>query len=118
MIISFAYTVDALLSGKKSVTRRKWTPRYHLTWVKAWREGRRIHQAWDKSPRCGGHHIADIRLTYVPYQEVLRDMPWTDLELEGTGHKRVSDFVAAFFDNEYERVSVIRFEVIPLAASG
>jgi len=43
-------------------------------------------------------------------------MPWTDLELEGTGHKRVSDFVAAFFDNEYERVSVIRFEMIPLTA--
>jgi hypothetical protein len=51
MIISFIWTIEPLLAGLKTCTRRAWADSYFQLWVRAWRESRHIHQVWDKSPR-------------------------------------------------------------------
>lgn len=69
MIISFAWTTGALLSGDKTVTRRFWTDAY----AKRFKKGMLV-DAYDKSPRCRGKKVADIRLTKDPYKEKLSNM--------------------------------------------
>jgi hypothetical protein len=51
MIISFGLTVNELLSGTKTVTRRFWSQRQIDTILRLYGRGRREHQAWDKNPR-------------------------------------------------------------------
>lgn len=83
MIISFAWTTQALLEGRKTVTRRIWAPRTVASIKRAFDEGRRIHEAWDKLPHAGGKRVGYIELTERPRIEHLRDMPESDLEAEG-----------------------------------
>lgn len=76
-IISFAWTTPALLSGVKTVTRRQWNDDY----ARSFRPGD-VCQAWDKSPRFFGKHVADIVL------ESVKKLPWhstpdSDYEAEG-----------------------------------
>ena len=80
MIISFAHTTGALLSGQKTVTRRDWADRH----VTHFHEGDLV-QAWDKLPRAHGQHVANIRLTTAPQREPLLVMPDSDYEAEGFG---------------------------------
>ncbi len=47
MILSFSWTTDALLAGKKTCTRHQWSPRTAQSWMNAYRFGRHIH------PRLG-----------------------------------------------------------------
>lgn len=108
MIISFAWTIDPLLAGLKTCTRRAWSDPYFQLWVKAWRDGRHIHQAWDKSPRFGGHQQAWIRLTCEPYRELLADMPDSDLVAEGGLWGSRAEFMA-LFDEPDKPVAVVRF---------
>lgn len=84
MILSFAWTTDALLSGKKTCTRRQWSDRTAIAWLNAYRQGRLMHQAWTNAPFVqNARKVADIRLTQLPYQERLTDTPESDLEAEG-----------------------------------
>ena len=108
MIISFAWTIDPLLAGLKTCTRRQWSEVYFQRWVKAWREGRHIHEAWDKSPRFGGRRRAWVRLTCEPYLELLADMPESDLEAEGGLWASKEEFIA-LFDEPEKHVAVVRF---------
>ncbi len=78
MIISFAWTTDALVAGRKTCTRRHWDPEY----AARFRAGT-VHDAYDRLPRVGGKKIGRIRLTRDPYQERLCDIPDTDYEAEG-----------------------------------
>lgn len=78
MIISFAWTIQALLDEKKTVTRRDWDDKY----------ARRLHKgdivdAYDKNPRAGGKHIADIKITKEPYRQCLHDVTDEDVIKEG-----------------------------------
>ena len=77
-IISFAWTTPALLAGRKTVTRRDWSPR----WVKFIREGDEM-AAYDKSPRYGGRQVGVIRLTAPLVQEWTNEAPPSDYEAEG-----------------------------------
>ena len=77
-IISFHWTVEALLAGAKTVTRREWSEKY----ARSFKAGERV-QAWDKSPRYGGKKVAVIELTQDPYQEYLDDAPASDFQAEG-----------------------------------
>ena len=108
MIISFAWTIEPLLAGLKTCTRRRWSDAYFARWVKAWREGRHVHQAWDKSPRFGGQRRAWIRLTCEPYRELLADMPESDLVAEG-GLWDSKDEFKVLFDEPDKPVAVVRF---------
>lgn len=82
MIVSFAWTTKVLLAGHKRCTRRMWNDNYFDQWVYAWRAGRRVHDAYDRQPRFGGHKVGEIRLTCEPYRERLAEMPESDL-IEG-----------------------------------
>jgi hypothetical protein len=84
LILSFARTSEAFMAGVKTVSRRDWSERYAMQWVKAWEEGRTRHQAWNKVPRCNGaHQIGFFDLKACVYQERLVDMPEEDVKAEG-----------------------------------
>lgn len=78
MIISFAWTTPALLAGAKSCTRREWDDGY----ARRFRDGELV-DAYDRSPRAGGHKVATVRLTVAPTFELMRAMPDGDYEAEG-----------------------------------
>ena len=78
MIISFAWTSPALLAGSKSCTRREWDAGYAAKFHKG-----DIVQAWDKSPRFHGKHVADICLRAAPTLEPISTMPSIDYVREG-----------------------------------
>jgi len=77
-IISFAWTTQALLKGKKTVTRRDWNDKYAKSFHKD-----DIVQAYDKNPRSGGKKIAEIILTAEPYKQWLHDVIDEDEKREG-----------------------------------
>lgn len=106
-IISFAWTAEELLAGKKTVTRRRWKDSY----ARQFSAGDTV-RAFDKSPRFGGKQIALIRITDV-YEECLREMPESDVAKEGGRWKNKKEFIEAIFlGDEKLVVWVIRFEVI------
>ena len=74
MIISFAWTTQALIEGRKTMTRRDWKPRAIANLQRAYDRGEIIHQAWDKVPYAGGRRVGFIQLTQRPYLEMLRDI--------------------------------------------
>lgn len=111
MILAFSWTTEALLSGKKTCTRRTWSDRTALRWISAYQQGKQVHQAWDKTPRVrGAKKVGDIRLTHMPYQERLADMPDSDVEAEGGLWKDKKEFVEEFGNSDLI-VWVVRFEL-------
>ncbi len=75
-IISFSDTTEALLAGRKTVTRRQWKD----TYAKTFHEGEYV-QAYNKNPRNGGKPVAIIQLTQAPYLDAR--LLTTDWEAEG-----------------------------------
>lgn len=109
MIITFAWTSKQFLSGLKSVTRRDWSDRTFEQWCRAWDQGRRIHKAYDKSPRCGGQQIGTFHLSQRPYRERLIDMPKRDLIREGGLWKTKEEFIELLGGDPDKVMTVIRF---------
>lgn len=116
LIISFAWTVPAILAGRKSCTRRDWNESY----ARKFRKGD-IVQAWDKNPRNGGRQIGTIRLTADPYNELLSEAPEADWEAEGFAYLTeigctVNGRAPVEFWNGWKASSdklwVIRFEIV------
>lgn len=112
MIISFAWTTDALLAGKKRCTRRMWDDKYFQKWVSAYRAGNIQHDAYNKTPRAGGKKVATIRLTCEPYKERLGDMPASDVIEEGGLWRDKQEFIELFGGDPDKVVCVIRFELV------
>lgn len=79
MILSFAWTTPALLSGHKTMTRRDWTHAHAAKFTVG-----RLVDAWDRSPRTGkGRKVATIRITREPHMEWSSDLTEYDVEREG-----------------------------------
>ena len=110
--ISFSLTTDEFLSGRKTVTRRRWKPRHLAMWQRLWDMGRLEHDAWDKVPYCGGKKIGRFRLTCRPYLERLADMPESDLAAEGGMVETLAEFYWLIGSGPEEQVAVVRFENI------
>ena len=113
--ISFEWTTPALLAGEKTVTRRAWKASY----AQSLYVGQQL-QAWDKSPRSGGHKVGVIELTRSPYLESTRLAPQEDyfaegfayLESEGFEVDGLSPFeVWTRWKREPVDLWVVRFEV-------
>ncbi len=121
MILSFAWTTDVLLAGNKTCTCRVWSERTARAWVNAYqgdgrfanrRRHRLLHSAWDKCSFIkGAKKIADIRLTQLPYQERLTDMPQSDLDAEGGLWASLDEFINLFGSPETV-VWMVRFELV------
>ena len=78
MIISFAWTTDALLAGRKTCTRRDWNREYAAKFVKG-----TVADAYDRLPRVHGKPVGKVEIQRPPYPERLRDIPDSDYEAEG-----------------------------------
>lgn len=78
MIISFAWTTEALLAEAKKVTRRDWSKEYAAKF-----RGGTVHSAYNRQARFGGEKVGDVKLCLPPYPERTRDIPDEDYELEG-----------------------------------
>ena len=101
-----------MLAGKKHCTRREWDERYFQQWVRAYRAGNIIHDAYDKTPRAGGKRVATFQLTCEPYKERLGDMPERDVIEEGGLWRDKWEFIELFGGDPNMVVSVIRFELV------
>jgi len=77
MIISFAWTTPALLSGEKTRTRREWSDEY----AKRCKVGDLI-QAYDKQPRFKGKKVAVIKIIGIKKEDITL-MPEDDYFKEG-----------------------------------
>lgn len=108
--ISFFLTTKEFLSGRKTVTRRRWKPRHLAMWQRLWDTGRLEHDAWDKLPYAGGKKVGRFRLTCRPYLERLIDMPESDLVAEGGMAETLAEFRQLVGGTLQERLAVIRFE--------
>lgn len=122
MILSNARTTNVLLAGKKTCTRRVWSDaskaglplpaRTATAWISAYQGDRLLHSAWDKCSFVkGAKKIADIRLTQLPYQERLEDMPQPDLNAEGGLWASKEEFINLFGSPDTV-VWVVRFELV------
>lgn len=76
--ISFAWTLEPLLEGVKSVTRRAWKPKYAARFHKG-----DLVIAYDKMPHHGGKRVALLKLTHDPYLESTIKLPEEDYVNEG-----------------------------------
>ncbi len=118
LIISFAWTVPALLARRKSCTRRDWNATYAARFHKG-----DLVQAWDKSPRIGGKRIGTVRLTADPEQIPANALPPEDWENEGFAYlteigctvhgKTPQDFWDGWLASPY-KVWVVRFEIVDI----
>src|SRR5262249_47229979 len=96
MIISFAWTTDALLDGRKTVTRRDWPDSHAIKFPVG-----HVAIAYNKQPMFGGVPVARIRIVSVrrePLAKLLEDSRYGSAELarEGDLWADVHEFVALF----------------------
>lgn len=112
MMISFAYTCDALRAGVKTVTRRQWQRSHFDKWETAWYQKRLVHKAYDRNPRNGGKHIGFLHLTHRPVMSTYGDMAAEDLAAEGGLWESVEDFMTAVGATPTTPCAVIRFQFV------
>lgn len=111
-LISFGWTWEQLLLGKKTVTRRTWKARH----ARQFKVGD-VVQAWSRGPHRRGQHVADIEITAIA-QERVGDMPEADLAPEGGRWATLEDFAANFPQGPDTMVWVVRFRVVKLTLAG
>lgn len=85
MIISFAWTSESFKAGRKTKTRREWTPEY----ASRFRIGD-LCKAYDKQPRFGGKQIGELIVESLTYEDI-DTMPDSDYELEGFAYLEEQD---------------------------
>ena len=116
-IISFAWTIEPLLGGRKTVTRRKWSDKYarrfkHMDLV----------QAYDRQPEYRGRCMAIIELAGDPYKEPLSAMTDEEEKAEGGLWGSAWAFIDDYSKGADARYDfdlwVIRFEVIKVEPAG
>jgi hypothetical protein len=107
--ISFSKTVDELVSGKKTQTRRAWQEDYAKNFVRYFEKGIAI-PALSKGRHRGGHELGHIRLTKRPYQQYLSEMTAQDLQEEGGMVATAQEFIDGFFEGQDRLVWVLHFE--------
>lgn len=66
LIMSFAHTADALVAGRKTVTRRCWKESHAAKFTPG-----TLVAAWDHLPHRGGKKIAVLRIVSVRLSDVL-----------------------------------------------
>jgi len=64
-IISFAWTTEPLLSGRKTRTRRKWSDKY----ANRFKVGD-VCYAYDRQPRFKGKKVAEIKITSIKKEDI------------------------------------------------
>lgn len=115
MIISFGTTckkaeelgvADPLLTGIKTVTRRKWKQSHIDNLIKNIDD---YHDAYSAAPYAKGKKIGKIKLTKLPYQQNIKEMTEKDLINEGNFWKTVPEFAKCIGCSINDIVWVIEF---------
>ena len=88
--ISFAWTTDALLAGRKTCTCRDWEADY----AERFKAGDLI-AAYDRSPRFKGKQIATLRLTHDATKATLGELYPEDGGYEAEGFAYYDEQIAA-----------------------
>ena len=113
MILSFGWTTQEFLDGKKTVTRRLWKEKTLIAWQNAWDKGKITHKAYSKQPSYGGQQIGLIELTCRPYLEPIAEMPESDCLAEGGKCATVAEFIDYYFKGDRTLVPVVvRFKKV------
>lgn len=119
-IISFGWTAIALLTGNKTVTRREWTESYAESFYKG-----EYLQAYEKSLRYVGKHIATIQLTNNPYKEWSANCSdWhaegfqflTEHNIKSNGHSPKE--ILADWQTNPRMLWVVRFQLLNITEAG
>lgn len=100
LYISFGWTCQYL--ENKTVTRRDWEDSHAAKFIRAYRD-RKIIKAYDKDPRYGGVVIGSLLLTTEPFRQPLTEIPSADLIAEGGMCETVEQFVAKYFDGDFNQ---------------
>jgi hypothetical protein len=127
MILSFSSTWPAVVTRQKTQTMRTWKPQTIKWYQRAAANGAFV-DAYDKSPRHGGHKIADIRIVRVtlnvdtrtlgrddwvqegfPY---LQSLEW---EIDGKTSRELWEF---WQKRNTEPMTQVEFEVLDLTSYG
>ncbi len=114
--ISFGYTCDRLLTGQKTVTRRKWKERYAKMFIKAYQEGKQI-RAIDKDFRYGGKIVGWLTLTQEPRSGWTHELTQDDCIKEGYPELSPAQFRDKFFKSpkdETMHVWILEFKFEPI----
>lgn len=124
--ISFAWTSDALIQGRKTVTRRIWKDVH----ASKFKPGMPV-EAWSRRPSWGGKRIGTIRIVDVRKESLFRmiDEPEygkTEIQKEGGLWDTPGEFVAGFVEGgrvtsdapdvwrvEFELLEVVNAEAKP-----
>lgn len=113
MIISFAWTTEAFLQRRKTATRRFWDEKYTQRFIRSCEKNKGCFQAYDRSPRYGGHAIGVCRLTCQPYKQALSLFTDADEKAEGGLWGSAAAYVEMMGGPDKEPV-VIEFEIVKL----
>ena len=111
--LSFGYTTPELLSGFKTITRRCWKEKYANYFLRTWNQ--KLFPALNKGYYAGGKAVGLLQILEIPYQQVLFEMPESDLSLEGFPQLSKSEFIDRFFGGDSSMVVwVLRFNFTPM----
>jgi hypothetical protein len=113
MDISFAWTTEALLAGKKTVTRRDWSNDY----AKRFPVGS-IHNATGKQRRFGGRTIGRVMIKSIRREPLMLmitngNYGRREIEKEGGLWESPEQFVYAFRDTRFGDPYRIEFVFLP-----
>lgn len=110
MNISFAWTTDDFLAGRKTATRRFWDDEY----AKRFPVGS-THSAWNKSPRFKGVKIGTVKVREI-FKQPLSRMTESDLKEEGTLWSSVGEYVEMMLSQgKGDTPWVVKFDSFDLA---
>ena len=116
-IISFAWTIEPLLGGRKTVTRRKWSDEYARRF-----KNQDLVQAYDRQPGYSGRCMAVIQLTCDPYKEPLSAMTDEEERAEGGLWGSARAFIDEYCKGADARYDfdlwVIRFKLLKIKSAG
>ena len=123
MWISFAYTTDAVIMGRKNRTRRNWV----IPHARKFHEGQ-LATFYDRNPRNGGQVMGDILIKASPWRQNTRMLVFPfDYEAEGFDYlaeqgQTVSGMEPRLFFDQWKAVKVtlwiLDFELHLLTMAG
>lgn len=116
MGISFALTINELIAGKKTQTRRAWQDDYAKNFIRYFDENIAI-PALNKGRHHKGHELGFIKLTQRPYQQYLSEMSPIDLQEEGGMVATTQEFIDTYFEGQDKLVWVLHFEFLSAPSS-
>ena len=113
--INFSHCYEQVIEGFTSVIRMNWSDSQAQMYIDAYRE-KKLIAAWDNDLSGNGGLIGWLELVCEPYQELLTEMPYSDIANEGLSELSVKDYIKKYWGTHYKKrpVWVVRYKFYPL----